>query len=368
MTTPAETNTFACLLTSDAPGAIAVARVWGRSARAVADRVFRPSKGPGLAETPIGRVRVGRAGEGLGDEVVAVVLQEPRGEEVELQGHGGIAASGLLLDALRHAGASIVLTRQWLAWSSATRFQAEAMEDLARASTVLAAEILLDQTEGALDSAYRDAISAESAEESIQRLDLLIDRGRIGLRLLRGFRIALAGRPNVGKSCLLNALAGFERAIVSPYPGTTRDAVVVRLAIGGVPVEACDTAGLRDSIDPIELAGVALAKKTHARADLVLLLLDRSTPLTDQDRDLLTRHPSALVIVNKIDLPAAWTSKIQSHSVVPVSAETGEGLDDLLAAISTRLLPEPIPIGAGVPFRGEQMRALRRLRRKLKII
>ena len=181
-------------------------------------------------------------------------------------------------------------------------------------------------------------------------------RGRVGLRLNRGFRVALAGRPNVGKSRLLNALAGFERAIVAASPGTTRDAITARLAIGGLPVEVCDTAGLRDSTDPIEAAGVALAKRRHARADLVLVVLDRSRPLSDEDRALLAAQRSALLVANKIDLPPAWSPEREGFVCASVSAETGAGLDDLTASIASRLLPEPLPIGAGVPFRAEHVR------------
>lgn len=368
MNPSADRNTFACLLTSRATGAVGVVRVWGRGALEVADRVFRPARGKNLSLTPIGIPRLGRAGEGLGDEVVGIVVRGRLGAEVELQGHGGRAATRLLIESLENAGASIVDWNEWLAWAYPSRVLAEAMEDLARAPTLLAAEILLDQADGALEAEYQSALRSESAADSLAKLNVLLDRGRIGTRLIRGFRVALAGRPNVGKSRLLNAIVGFERAIVSPIPGTTRDAVAARAAVGGLPMELCDTAGLREATDPIELAGIVQAKNRQARADLVLLVFDRSVPFTDLDRELSRAHPSALAVVNKIDLPNSWSDPLERDpdSIVFVSAAEGEGLDRLLEALRKRLMPDPIPLGAGVPFRVRHLRAIRRAARELK--
>ncbi len=186
------------------------------------------------------------------------------------------------------------------------------------------------------------------------------------MRLIHGWSVVLAGRPNVGKSRLFNALAGYECAIVDPTPGTTRDVVTIRTAFGGWPVELADTAGLRTSADPLEAAGITRARAHQAEADLTLLVLDRSVPLTDDDRALLCSHSDALIVANKADLPASWSDhQFKSSELITVSAHTSEGLDDLTAHIAARLVPDPPPPGAGVPFRLAHVRRLKAARAAL---
>ncbi len=139
----------ATVLTAASRGAVAVVRVWGLGAEEAADAVFRPNRGRPLIETPAGRLRVGRVGSGEGDEVVAVRLENG---EVELQGHGGPAAVRLVLDALEGAGVRVAPASEWLANGGRSRIQVEALEDLARTETLRAAEILLEQSEGALEA------------------------------------------------------------------------------------------------------------------------------------------------------------------------------------------------------------------------
>ncbi len=178
----------------------------------------------------------------------------------------------------------------------------------------------------------------------------------MGLRLIDGWRVVLAGRPNVGKSRLLNALAGYGRAIVDPTPGTTRDVVTLQTAFDGWPVELVDTAGLREAADEIEASGVSKARSEHAKADLILLVLDLSMPLTEPDHALIQDFPHALRVANKSDLPAAWEpSRV---AAMPISAEHGDGLDALMAEIVDRLVPNPPRPGAAVPFRVEQVKYL----------
>jgi tRNA modification GTPase len=356
---------FAAVLTAPTRGAVAVVRVWGPESVALADAVFRPNRGPGLASTPNGRLRVGRIGAGLGDEVVVVRDGEP--PEVEIQCHGGPAAVGLVLGALRTAGVVEVEPQAWLDREAGSRLAALAMDDLARAPTVRTAEILLEQAQGALDSELERLArlaAGDGADEALDGIEGLLARSTVGLRLVEGWRVALAGRPNVGKSRLLNALAGFDRAIVSATPGTTRDVVTVRTAIDGWPVELADTAGLRESDDPIEAAGIARARARQARADLVVLVLDRSEPRVEADAALLDGLPAALIVASKADLPAAWDA--EDLGALVVSAERGDGLGELLAAIGRRLVPDPPGPGAAVPFRSEIVRTLERARRRLR--
>ncbi|HWE37122.1 MAG TPA: GTPase [Isosphaeraceae bacterium] len=339
------------VLTPGGVGAVAVVWVWGLEAVAVADAAFRPVSGRGLAVSDVGRLRVGRIGAGLGDEVVAVVVRG--GWAVEVHCHGGPAAVALVLEALRAAGAEILPAGVGLRECEGSYIRAEAFEDLARAPTVRVAEILLDQADYALGDEL-DRIEKPDPPEALEAIDRLLARAKLGLRMLEGWRVALAGRPNVGKSSLLNALAGFERAIVAESPGTTRDVVTARTALGGWPVVLADTAGLREAIDPVEAAGVSRAEDEHAAADLVVLVLDRSEPLTGADRRLLAGFPDALVVANKCDLPAAW----DAGDWPSVSAGRGDGLDALAVAIVARLVPDPPPPGAAVPFRARHVEVL----------
>ena len=229
----------------------------------VTDAVFRPNRGKGLAQTPPGHIRLGHIGKGLGDKVVAVVLDEPV-EAVELECHGGLAAVELVLDALERAGAEHPIPRILVEAAAADAIAAEATLDLGHAPTVRTAEILLEQSQGALRHEIAALIHLidcdESTVQALLCLDELIGRTEVGLRLLTGWRVVIAGRPNVGKSRLLNALAGFTRAIVDPTPGTTADVVTLSIALDGWPIELSDTAGLREP-----------ATQSKPRASLVLI-------------------------------------------------------------------------------------------------
>ena len=350
------------IMTSEGRGAIAVMRVWGENAVSVVDAAFRSARGKSLAESSAGRLRVGRAGLGQGDEVVAVRLDTAI-PSVEIQCHGGAAAVASVVAALEAAGA-----RRWEGGeldpgSGDDPIGAQALEDLSHASTLRTAEVLLDQAQGTLRHELV-RLSAElecSGESALAGLNALIRRAAVGLRLIPGWKVVIAGRPNVGKSRLFNALAGFARAIVDPTPGVTRDVVTLRTAFGGWPVELADTAGLRRTGDAIESMGIARARRAQEGADLVLLVLDRSEPLRPEDRELIELTEGALLVANKSDLPPAWHPHELSRvgpSIATVSAERGEGIAELIAGIVGRLVPDPPGPGDAVPFRPDQLDAL----------
>jgi tRNA modification GTPase len=164
----------------------------------------------------------------------------------------------------------------------------------------------------------------------------------------RPWGVVIAGAPNVGKSSLVNALAGYQRSIVAATPGTTRDVVTTRIALDGWLIELADTAGLRKEAEALEEQGVERAKAAATNADLLLWVLDGSAPAV---------WPSDAIgavqyVVNKSDLPSAWKLE-RAETAVRVSAKTGAGLAELCASLVSRLVPDPPPSGAAVPFTAE---------------
>ena len=330
------------ILTATGRGAIAVVRVWGVDADAVVDAVFRPLRGRSLSDTLPGRLRLGRAGIGVGDEVVAVRIPSAV-PTLEIHCHGGTAALETVIRALEAAGAAPADPVAFARTQAEDALRARALEDLAAAPTLRAAGILLDQSRGALNRVL-EALLDSSHPDPRAELDALIQRADVGTRLLSGWKVVIAGRPNVGKSRLFNAVAGYERSIVHSRPGVTRDVVSVRTAIGGWPVELSDTAGDREAEDDVERLGIGRARRERREADLVLLVLDRSEPLQAVDRELLESTSLPLVAANKSDLPPAWDLSAianEDRRIYPVSAETGAGLEDLLRVWEARLVPDP---------------------------
>ena len=198
-----------------------------------------------------------------------------------------------------------------------------------------------------LDAATTDAVLS-GAEQALDRLLATCQRGRI---LKNGVRTAIIGRPNAGKSSLLNALAGYERCLVTDIPGTTRDTVEEAVSCAGVPLRLVDTAGIRDTEDTVERLGVQRARQAVAEADLVLAVFDASRPLTDEDhriRDLAAEQPRWILIFSKKDLAPPPDAEVlcppdrpgtPPAAVVALSSRTGEGLEALEAAVAA-LFPE----------------------------
>ncbi len=352
-----------CVLTAEGRGAVSVLRVWGADALSLTDRVFRPARPGSLTQTGGERLRLGRIGGGLGDEVVAVrIEQDP--PEVEVHCHGGAAARALVVEAFVAAGAEERRPVAWVRETARSLLHAEAEVDLGQATTVRAAEILLEQVQGALEEEVAAIVARirSTPELAFEALGALSKRAEVGVKLLPGWRVSLAGKPNVGKSRLLNRLAGYDRAIVDPTPGTTRDVVTLRTAFDGWPVELSDTAGLREAGDAIERSGIALSRARHQEADLVLVVLDQSRPMEEEDQSLLASRPHALMVANKSDLPAVWDLM---PGMIATSAEQGDGIDRLAAEIATRLVPAPPPARAGVPFRRAHLQTLREAETRL---
>ena len=200
-------------------------------------------------------------------------------------------------------------------------------------------------------------LSAKAHKEALRRIDHLLQCATIGLHLTKPFRVVLAGAPNVGKSSLINALLGYGRSIVFNEPGTTRDVVSALTALDGWPVELSDTAGIRETSDILEAAGVERTSRQLAAADLIVWVTDASAG-TSPALPAVTATP-ALIVRNKIDLLPSPPGDSQT---LCVSATTGTGMEALKASIVSRLVCNPPAPGEPIPFTASQIAMLQRWR------
>lgn len=339
-------------LTPPGRGAIATVRVEGPGAEEAVAALVRTRNGRFLSDFPQDRLVVARFGDEPGEEVV---VRRHSDGAIELHCHGGYAVVAMIEQALVTAGGQVVSWQDWAAAHQSDPIAAAARVALAEARTERTAAILLDQYQGALRRAIREieAATAHGNHGTARRqAETLLSRAPLGRHLTQPWQVVVAGRPNVGKSSLINALAGYDRAIVHPTPGTTRDLITVQTAADGWPIELCDTAGLHAGGDAIERAGIELARQRLAAADLVLLVFDRSQPWSEADQALLDAWPQAMVVHNKADLPAAAGLRPAGPAV---SAPLSQGIEALIRTLASRLVPNPPPPGAAVPFVDEQV-------------
>ncbi|NLS95935.1 MAG: GTP-binding protein [Planctomycetaceae bacterium] len=346
------------LLTPPGRGAVATVRVEGSGACERVDLRFEAASHRVVAELAGHRLAFGRfrLGEGVYDEVI---VRRPEKNVVEIHCHGGPAVVERLMAALVAEDGERISPEAWIRSVHSSPIVAAAHSALGRATTLRAAAVLLDQFHGALDRALQevlDYLRRGEVHAAADRVERLLAIAPCGCHLTKPWRVVLAGRPNVGKSSLINALVGYRRAIVDESPGTTRDLVTARTVIDGWPVELCDTAGLRMGADAMEQQGIELAQRQLESAPLVLLVFDVAEPWCEEDDELCLRFPKALPVFNKLDLPQA--SSPLRPAGVSVSAIHGGGIDNLIAAIAHRLVPNPPASGQPVPFLAEQVAAL----------
>ena len=366
MPLPPQGDTIAAIATAPGVGAVGIVRLSGPDAYGIGSKLFTPKRGLEVTHLPAGRVVYGRVTDGaeLVDESLLLTFRTPHsytGEDVlELQTHGGPAVLRRVLDLCVRHGARLAepgefTLRAYLS-GRLDLVQAEAVLDLVNAqsdsarrsaalglSKVLSEQLDLIQNDvtrvyGNLqamfdypDEGVPDAEFAEPLGRAVARIDKLLGTAKAGRVAQRGAKLALIGRPNAGKSSLLNALLGYRRSLVSDTPGTTRDYLEAPLDILGVPVTAVDTAGIRETGDAVEASGVELARSIAQNADLTLLLLDTSRGLEAGDLTLIGELDPArlLVLGSKTDLPSAWTPAELPAKVLRISAATGAGLDTL---------------------------------------
>jgi len=318
----------------------------------------------------------GTLGEGVGDEVILAVTGP---QSVEIHCHGGRRVVQWIIDQFLASGG-----RQPPDVAGKIRGLTPPARLLQHAPTLRTAAILLDQLHGAFDNAVRHVLELLEANDAsnypllLTEFSDLVRFGPIGRHLIEPWKVVVAGPPNVGKSSLVNALAGYQRAVVSEIAGTTRDVVSVQLAFDGWPVELTDTAGLRDA-EGLEAAGIDRAKRSLAHADLVLWVMDVTDPnpiLPDLSDGSFPGRGELILLANKSDRAAAWAPRDYRFEVnvqrkpypgsnielaasectvtpFPVSAATGAGLRELLNWITRIFVPEPPPPGAPVPYTPE---------------
>ncbi len=386
-------DTIAAIATAPGAAGLAVVRLSGDAAPAIADRAFR-GQAP-LAGQPSHTLHHGWAVDAAGsrlDEVVAALFRAPRSytreHVVEFSCHGGRLPAERVLAALLAAGARLAnpgeFTLRAFLNGRIDLAQAEAVADLIHAETEGARELALGQLAGGLSRrivTLADRVTDAVAEVEA-RVDFAEDVGGIEVppqvvhaiqqvgrdlaallegadwaRAVReGVRVPIVGRPNVGKSSLFNALLGEARAIVTDRPGTTRDRVSEAVEIAGVRVTLSDTAGLRESDEPVEAIGIARAQEALAEATLALWVVDGAAPLGEEDHRIAAALEGrrVLVALNKHDAGAVTTAAAvralpggARHACVEVSALTGEGLDALRATLARMM--GAVPLGLVPP-------------------
>jgi tRNA modification GTPase len=340
------------VLTPPGRGAVAVIAVEGKLALAVVEKNFQ-AKSKGLAERALNSIAYGRWGAEPAEDVVVCRRNE---RLIEIHCHGGVAAVSRILGDLTAAGEATETWQASIARHEASAIRAAARVALAQAVTERTAMILLDQYHGALENAVESVLNdlgRNQLDAAKDQLDAILNYASLGLHLTQPWKVVIAGPPNVGKSSLINALLGYERAIVFDQPGTTRDVVTAHTALDGWPVQLADTAGLRASDDELESAGVERAIAQAAAAECLLLVFDASDTWVAENDRLIESWPRALVVHNKCDLIAPTVEGLR------VSALTGAGIPELIQAIVERLVPAVPRPGKAVPFAAAQVDALR---------
>jgi tRNA modification GTPase len=355
------------ILTPGGRGAVATVGVRGGGAVAAVGRRFCAAGGPSLDLFAVGRVVFGRFRTAIGAEE-ELVVGLVGGDEADVHCHGGSAAVEAVCEALVAEGCRRVDAAEWVHIERDDPVAAAAMLALAHARTERTAGVLLDQHRGALRAAIvgiERELSAGNSGAGTSKLKELLARGEMGMHLTEPWRIMLAGRPNAGKSSLMNAIVGYERAIVFEQPGTTRDVLSAGTAIDGWPVELADTAGIRPAGDSVEAEGVARARREVATAEAVVLIADTTAAWDAELHAELVQQARRLIVVhNKCDLRRPLDDGRPVG--IEVSAKTGAGIDSICQALTELLVPDPPQPGEAVPFTAGQIAVLRTAAERLR--
>ena len=395
-------DVIAAVSTGNQISAIGILRLTGEGCAEVAGKVFTLNNGTPLWEAPNRKLMLGTLQDKQGrtiDQCMAVYTRAPHsytGEDtVEIQCHGSPAVLAAGLEALYLAGARPAtrgeFTKRAFMNGQLARTQAEAVIDLIEADCADAAANAAGQVGGTLQKKLAPVYEKltdicshfhavlDYPDEDIEDFGLkayeaaIRENARVLYNLLKtygqgriikqGVAAAIVGKPNVGKSSLLNAMAGYERVIVTEVAGTTRDTVEERVGLGHTRLRLIDTAGIRQTEDRIEAMGVERSRKAAEDADLVIFVCDGASPLTEEDRaviEVCADMDNAVALINKSDLPAKVVpSDLPFMTIIPVCAKTGEGLEQL-ADVVDEMFANKLPCDGSILTNPRQFDAIRR--------
>jgi len=369
-----DSETIAAIATPPGEGGVGIVRISGPRVWKIADELFQPLDKMPVSQREHGTFAYGKVVEADGTEIdtgLALVMRAPKSytceDVVEIQGHGGAVGMRRILRRALDAGARMAepgeFTKRAFLNGRIDLVQAEGIFDLIRARSDRAASAAMEQMEGKLsqrfgsiyDAFVEVAANLETTldfvedelpdevfsgiatllDETFQTLDELLDTWDEGRLLREGARVVILGRPNAGKSTLLNAMLGFDRAIVSSTAGTTRDTIEEGFVLDGIPLRIIDTAGLRETDCEIEAEGVRRAEAHGAEAQLSIYLIDASQPLHEEDRARLEKLDSkkSVVVLNKVD----QGRQVSTVDGVEASLVSGQGIDELKRAMGAVL-------------------------------
>ena len=372
-----QNETISAVATAAGAAGIGIVRLSGVDSIEIADKIFSAANHQKLSEVDDRKIIFGHVknldGEII-DEVVVLLMRAPKSytkeNVVEIQCHGGAEVLREILNATFTAGARPAergeFTKRAFLNGRIDLSQAQAVLDVIQAKTSAALNIaqnrlsgktskkirdirakiltvlahidaLIDFPEDDIDDVILNEIDFEISAQ-IDELKKFLESQRQGKILREGLSTAIIGKPNVGKSSLLNYLTDSDRAIVTEIPGTTRDSIEEFINVGGVPLKIIDTAGIRNSGDAVEKIGINRARELAKTAELVLALFDGSRPLDDEDAEIfkLLNPDSSIVLLTKCDLPQV-DFEIDSEKIIRISTKTGAGIDELLAAVSEKV-------------------------------
>lgn len=370
-----EFDTICGIATAQGEGGIAIIRVSGNKALEIVGRIFKGINNFDINNMKTYTMKYGNIIDSVSkeviDEVIISYMKGPRSftaeDVVEINCHGGVVSTNRVLEEVIKSGARIAepgeFTKRAFLNGRIDLSQAEAVMDIITAKTDLAMKSAVMQSEGSLskeinklraylldvlalieydvdfteDDEEPDATVPVKVSESLNRaiidMEKLLKGANEGKIIREGLKMTIVGKPNVGKSSLMNALLQEKRAIVTDIPGTTRDVIEEYINLGGIPVKITDTAGIRETEDVVEKIGVERSREKLEEADLVVLMLDTSRPLDDEDREIIKsiKDKKTIVLLNKVDLERKLQLEELDglHNLIEISAMTGFGIEDL---------------------------------------
>ena len=377
-----QNETISAIATATGSAGIGIIRLSGKTAIEIADKIFCAANHKKLRDVDAGRIIFGHVKDFDGeiiDEVIILIMRAPKSytkeDVVEIQCHGGSEVLREILNLTFKAGARPAergeFTKRAFLNGRIDLSQAQAVLDVIQAKTSAALNIaqnrlsgktskkisdirqnilnvlahidaLIDFPEDDIDDVILNEMD-EKISAQIDELEKFLKNRRQGKILREGLSTAIIGKPNVGKSSLLNFLTDSDRAIVTEIPGTTRDSIEEFVNIGGVPLKIIDTAGIRNSGDVVEQIGIDRARDVAANAELILALFDGSRPLTDEDEEIfkLLKPDASIILITKSDLPQVVTSaqieKFSPEKVILISTKNSAGIDELLTEITKKV-------------------------------